>query len=196
LKPILVFFSKGDKDKGIEQLRRVALNAFYTRTEAQYFLMRILSEEKMQKEQAIQVAEYLHQSFPDNPYFHRYYTRLLYYQGHFQLVKEESLEIIAKIDSGKIGYEEISGRYASFFLGEVMKAYRQDEEARHYYERAVAFAEAIDAEDSGYYHYSMLSLAEFALEDGREKEAKRLVKKIRKSAKRSSHVHQRARDLI
>ena len=45
LKPIVSFFPKGDKIIGIEQLDNAAKNSFYTRTEAQYFLMRIFSEE-------------------------------------------------------------------------------------------------------------------------------------------------------
>ena len=42
LRPFLIMFDKGDKDLGLEQLREVAHNAFYTRTEAQYWLMSIL----------------------------------------------------------------------------------------------------------------------------------------------------------
>ncbi len=41
LKPIMMMFPDGDKKLGIEQLKTVARNAFYTRTEAQYYLMRI-----------------------------------------------------------------------------------------------------------------------------------------------------------
>ena len=42
LRPFLIMFDKGDKELGLEQLREVAHNAFYTRTEAQYWLMNIL----------------------------------------------------------------------------------------------------------------------------------------------------------
>lgn len=196
LKPFLVFFRSGDKDKGIAQLREVALNAFYTRTEAQYFLMRILNEEKKEKAQALQVAEYLHQTFPDNPYFHRYYTRLLYQARRFKEVEKEALQIIAKIDNAQTGYEAISGRYAAFFLGQVYEASRRIEESKHYYQRAVEFGEAIGAVESGYYLYSLLSLAEYKVDDGDIKGAKELVKKIKKNAKRSERVHKEARDLI
>ena len=41
LRPVLMFFPDGNKELGIKQLKTVANNAFYTRTEAQYFLMRI-----------------------------------------------------------------------------------------------------------------------------------------------------------
>jgi hypothetical protein len=46
LRPFLILFDKGDKERGLEQLREVAHNAFYTRTEAQYWLMRILFTEE------------------------------------------------------------------------------------------------------------------------------------------------------
>lgn len=59
LKPILVFFKRGDKDLGIKQLQEVANNAFYTRTEAQSFLMRILAIEEQELIKALQVSKYL-----------------------------------------------------------------------------------------------------------------------------------------
>ncbi|MEM9389761.1 MAG: tol-pal system protein YbgF, partial [Bacteroidota bacterium] len=83
LKPIMLFFPKGDKKLGIEQLKKVSYNAFYTRTEAQVFLMRILNSYENDRQRALQIGEYLHQTYPDNPYFHRYYARLLYSSGKF-----------------------------------------------------------------------------------------------------------------
>ena len=38
LRPLMAFFPRGDKDLGIAQLKDVANNAFYSRTEAQYYL--------------------------------------------------------------------------------------------------------------------------------------------------------------
>ncbi|MDE0471997.1 MAG: hypothetical protein OXH57_08655, partial [Ekhidna sp.] len=46
LRPAILFFPKGDKKLGIEQLLEVTRNAFYSRTEAQFYLMRILSSEE------------------------------------------------------------------------------------------------------------------------------------------------------
>ena len=45
LKPVLIFFQKGNKKLGIQQLEKVANNAFYTRVEARYFLLQIYSLE-------------------------------------------------------------------------------------------------------------------------------------------------------
>jgi hypothetical protein len=196
LKPIMAFFPKGDKNLGLEQLRHVARNAFYTRTEAQYFLMRILALEEDDLAGAMQVSEYLNQTFPDNAYFHRYYARMLYSTGQHNKTEQVSKEILSRIDSGQIGYEEICGRYASFYLGQINEQRRNFDRAKHYYQRTVEFAEQIEATDAGYYHYAMLSLGQIAAYEGDEKLAKEYLKKVKKDAKRRDPVHKRARSMM
>ncbi|RZK98599.1 MAG: tol-pal system protein YbgF, partial [Hymenobacter sp.] len=46
LKPVLLFFPKGDKQLGLKQLRTVADNAFYTGVEAKVFLMKLLHNDE------------------------------------------------------------------------------------------------------------------------------------------------------
>ncbi|QSE98437.1 tetratricopeptide repeat protein [Fulvivirga lutea] len=194
LKPLLVFFPKGDKKLGIEQLREVSYNAFYTRTEAQVFLMRILGGYEGMPRKALQISEYLHQTYPDNPYFHRYYARLLYSSGNYAAARPVSEDIIAKIDSGMVGYEATSGRYAAFFLGQIYDHKKDNEKAKYYYKRAVEFSKSIGATDTGYYHYALLSLGKIYKEEGDEKTAKMYLKQVKDDAKRKSSVHKKARE--
>ncbi len=196
LRPVLMFFPNGDKELGIKQLKTVANNAFYTRTEAQYFLMRILTEEREDPREAFRISEYLYQTFPDNSYFHRYYARQLYSRGRHREAEAQALTIIDRIDSGMIGYEATSGRYAGFFLGEIYKMRGELDDAKTYYQRAINFARAVDADESGYYHYSLLNLGEIAEKQGEEKKARDYYKLVKKEAKRSSRVHERARENI
>lgn len=196
LKPILMFFPKGDKELGIKQLREVSYNAFYTRTEAQVFLMRIWSSYEGERAKALQLSEYLHQTYPDNPYFHRYYARLLYASGKYVSAKPVAEEIMAKIDSGAIGYEETSGRYAAFFLGQIHEARMQYDSAKYYYKRAVDFGEEIEATETGYYLFSLIALGDIALKEGDEKEAKKYYRLVKKQGKRKSSAHKRARDKL
>lgn len=193
LKPVLLFFPSGDKEKGLKQLKEVANNAFYTRTEAQYFLMRILALESNRPHEALQLAEYLHSSFPDNPYFHRYYARMLYSTGQYNRMEQESKSILAKIDSGMVGYESISGRYASFYLGRMKMNMKQHEEAKQYFIRTVEFAKSDEAYDSGYFLYALLALGDIANEQNDKKLAKSYYKEVKKHAKRSHATHERAR---
>ena len=194
LRPILMFFPNGNKELGIKQLKTVANNAFYTRTEAQYFLMRILTEEQNDPREAFRISEYLHQTFPDNAYFHRYYARQLYTRGRHREAEKESLAIIDRIDANMIGYEATSGRYAGFFLGEIYNMRGQLNQAKEFYERAIDFARQVDATESGYYHYSLLHLGEIAEAQGQKSIARDYYKQVRKEAKRSSRVHEKARE--
>ena len=196
LKPIMAFFPKGDKNLGLEQLRHVARNAFYTRTEAQYFLMRILASEENDLPGAMQVSEYLNKTFPDNSYFHRYYARMLYSTGQFKSAEQVSKDILTRIDSGRIGYEEICGRYASFYLGQINEQKRDLDLAKYYYQRTLEFAEEIGATDSGYYLYALLSLGQIAAHEGNEELAREYFKKVKKDAKRKESVHKRARSML
>ncbi|MEM6361020.1 MAG: tol-pal system protein YbgF [Bacteroidota bacterium] len=196
LKPIMLFFPKGDKKLGIEQLKKVSYNAFYTRTEAQVFLMRILNSYENDRQRALQIGEYLHQTYPDNPYFHRYYARLLYSSGKFSKAMPVAKTILAQIDGGKLGYEDTSGRYASFFLGQINQTRKNYDEAKLYYNRAVEFSERSEAFSTGYYHYSLLELGELALKEGDKKVAKDFFKKVKKHADRGDRVHKEAREKL
>ena len=197
LKPILLFFKKGDKDLGLQQLREVANNAFYTRVEAQYFLMRILStEDPPNLAAALQLAEYLHQIFPNNSYFHRYYARMLYSSGKFVSAEKVSKEILRNIDSAKMGYGIEDGRYASFFVGEVNFRRRSLNEAKTNYLRAVSYGEEADNLKSGYTLYSLLNLGRIAEMQKDYKGAKTYYKRVRKYGKKKHPADKRAKKYL
>ena len=196
LKPILIFFKRGDKDLGIEQLQEVANNAFYTRTEAQSFLMRILAIEEQDLIRALQLSQYLSQTFPDNSYFHRFYARLLYTTGKHWLAEQESLNIIHKIDSAKVGYGPVTGRYASFFLGQIYVNKGRYEDAQTYYHRAVRFAEQSQDLESGYYLFSLIGLGDIAQQTGDTRAARAYYKRVKKESKRSHPAYKRAKNRL
>ncbi|MBA4057360.1 MAG: tol-pal system protein YbgF [Marivirga sp.] len=193
LKPVLWFFRKGDKALGLKQLKEVSYNAFYTRTEAMVWLMRILNSYENDQPRAFQLSEYLHQTYPDNPYFHRYYARMLYYQGKFTEAEPVCKRILTLIDSSQVGYEATSGRYAAFFLGQIYEARKKWDEAKQYYQLGMKYSEQIDATESGYYLYSMIALGEIAEKQGNKSEAKRWFKDVKKKAGRKDEAYKDAR---
>ncbi len=193
LKLVLWAFPKGDKQLGLQQLREVSFNAFYTRTEAMVWLMRIWNSYENKNDQALQLSEYLHTTYPDNAYFHRYYARMLYARGMFPELEVQSKEILARIDSGQIGYEATSGRYAAFFLGQLGDMRKQPLEAKKYYQLAVRYAEERGATDSGYYLYSLISLGEIAAKEGNKAEATKYFKEVKKRADRKDEAFKDAK---
>ena len=196
LKPLMWFLPEGDKELGMKQLKEVSTNAFYTRTEAQYFLMRILSSEKQDRNRALQVAEYLHTTFPDNSYFHRFYARLLYSTGNYNKAVEECKVILDRLDSMQVGYEFQSGRYASFFLGHINELRGNYDEALKYYELCIGYSEYLKLQKKGYYRFSLLHTANIYYRKGDKVNAKKYYKLAKKYSKRSSGSYQHARDML
>jgi tetratricopeptide (TPR) repeat protein len=193
LKPILWFFPKGDKALGLKQLKEVSYNAFYTRIEAMVWLMRILNSYENDQFQALQISKYLMESYPDNPYFHRYYARMLYSIGRHAEAEAVSRNIIARIDSGMVGYEATSGRYAAFFLGQIYEARKNLDEAKKNYELCVKYAEQLGATESGYYLYSLIALGEISEKQGNKKQARKYFELVKDKADRKDEAFKDAR---
>ncbi|WP_109832351.1 tetratricopeptide repeat protein [Reichenbachiella versicolor] len=191
LKPMMVFFRDGDKELGRKQLQNVANNAFYTRTEAQYWLMKIENGEG-NTQKAMFLSDYLHKTFPNNAYFHRYYVRMLYQKGQFYKLKPECLRMMNRIDSGYVGYEPNSGRYASYFLGQIYAYQKNDLKAKEYYLRSVEFGEELEAQEKGYHLMSLYELGRIEMKDKNYDNAKAYFKKVKKYASRKSTHYKRA----
>jgi hypothetical protein len=193
LKPIFWVFRHGDKQLGLKQLKEVSYNAFYTRTEAMVWLMRILAGYENDLQRAFQISEYLHQTYPDNPYFHRYYARMLYSLSIQPKMEEQSKQILQRIDSGRFGYEAVSGRYAAFFLGQLYDSQRKLEDAKKYYLLSVKYSEEVGATDSGYYLYSLISLGEIYQKQKDKVTAKKYFNIVRKKAGRKEEAYKDAK---
>ena len=195
LRPILIFFPKGDKALGIQQMEEVSKNAFYTRIEAIYFLMRIKAFELNETFDVLRLAERVFTQYPNNPYFHRFYARMLYTVGQYQSAADVSIEILKRLENGQAGYEEVSGRYASFFLGHISRKQGDWEIAKPYFEKVIKYTEDISGEESGYYLFSQMYLAEEEAKSADYKSALDRIEIIRDNTRRRDDLNKKARAL-
>ncbi len=162
LKPILWLFPKGNKQAGIQQLEKVGNNAFYTRTEARYFLLQIYGYEN-QYAKSYDLAKYSWETYPDNPYFERYYLRSAFVRGNTAEAEKIANSILAKIDKGMTGYEAVSGRNAAYALAYYYNNYYHDvPKAKQYYQKTIDFATQTKAFTSGYYLASLVGMGRIA----------------------------------
>lgn len=196
LKPVMALFPKGNKQLGLQQLETVATNAFYTRVEAQYFLFRLYASEEKRPYEALQISEYLHSKFPNNPYFHRSYARHLYTVGRLTESVKQSTEILNRIDQKQYGYESNSGRYAAFYVAEYYNRIGQKSEAKKYYLKTVAYGEESESQESGYYLHSLIQLGKMETEAKNKAQSKKYFDQVKKYAKRKHPAHKEARDFI
>jgi tetratricopeptide (TPR) repeat protein len=195
LKSILWLFPKGNKELGLQQLREVSNNAFYTRTEAQYFLMRIYTDEN-QPAKAYQLSKYLYETFPDNAYFHRYFARMAYAQGRIDEAEEASASILDKLSRNMPGYEATSGRYASYFLAYIHFYNNNLEQAKSFYKKAVVYSEQTNAYESGYYLASLTALGRIYDKERNYVEAEKYYNVVLSRAEKKSDAYKEAKDYM
>uniref|UniRef100_UPI004048BABE tetratricopeptide repeat protein n=1 Tax=Algoriphagus sp. TaxID=1872435 RepID=UPI004048BABE len=196
LKPVVALFPKGNKKLGLQQLESVASNAFYTRVEAQYFLFRLYGSEEKRPLDALRIVTYLHEKFPNNPYFHRSLARYLYTTGKWTEAMRESFVILDRIEKRQVGYEANSGRYAAFFLGEYFYRVGNLPEAKNYFSKTLSFGEESESQESGYYLYALISLGKIATKEKNKSQARDYFNAVKKYAKRKHPAHQEAREYI
>lgn len=193
LKSILLFFPKGNKKLGQQQLEEVANYAFYTRVEARYFLLQIYSMEK-QHDKAYDMAKYMWQTFPDNPYFERYYCRTAFVTGRINEAQMAAVNILDRINKGMVGYEGVSGRTAAYILAYYHQNYFRDfVKAKDYYKQAMAFSEATNDTKAGYYLSSMLGLGKLAQMEKNSEDAQRYFKMVMDRAEKKSSYYKDAK---
>jgi len=168
-------------------LREVAHNAFYTRTEAQYYLIRILANEENRYAEAFPLVEYLRESYPDNSYFHRFFMSLLYRMGRYSPLERESELALARIDSGMVGYEGVTGRYATFYLGKINLFKGNIDECKYYYARAVEFAKQTNDRSAWYSVLSSYELGRIYSTEDKTLAIKYLDETIENSAGKKKH---------
>ena len=195
LKPIIKLFPEGNKNKGVEQLNIASNNSFYTRTEAQYFLMRIYSGEgKLSK--ALQLSEYLKDTYPQNSIFHKYFTQLLYRNSRLNECLKESNNIIINYDKRKFGYNEDEARIAHFFLGEIYHSNLNFDKAIFNYKKSIEFSEKIGKQKMGYSIFSNFSLGRISFNRNEYKQAKIYFKRVLKLTKRKDDLNKRSRNFL
>jgi tetratricopeptide (TPR) repeat protein len=121
---------------------------------------------------------------------------MLYATGNYPELEKQSRQILARIDSGRLGYEAVSGRYASFFLGQFYDFKRNWTEAKKFYEQSVTYSEQVHATSSGYYLYALIALGEIAQRQGDKKEAIRYFTKVKKIAGKKNEAYKDAKQRL
>ena len=192
LRPIVNFFPKGDKKKGIEELTNASGNSFYTRTEAQFFLMRIyLGERNLIN--ALQLSKYLNETYPDNSIFHKYYTQILYQNGKLKQSYMSANNILKKFNLNSFGYNHDEARISHFFIGEYYHSKLNFEKAIYNYLKAIEYANLLGKEKMGYSYYSYYYLGKIFFDRGEFKKSKIYYKKVIQLTRRKDDLNSKAR---
>jgi hypothetical protein len=197
LRPILFFFPKGNINRGLAELRNVGNNAFYTKTEANYFLVTILySDREKQNAQALIIAKQLATEFPDNARFQTEYAKLCFDQGSWTECEKTCKAILYKYNAGAVGYTPYLCRSITYIMAYIEDfKYKNHKLAQDYYKRCIVFAETVDML-SGYYVFANGRLGKMASLENDVVAARRYYSVVVDKGDRKSAIFSEAKDYL
>jgi tetratricopeptide (TPR) repeat protein len=117
IKPLMIFFPKGDKTTGITQLIEASKKAKYASTEATYFLLTLYYQFEDDFYEARDYAEKLVNKYPDNPIFQRYHGRTYVKLGDYENAANIFRDVYKKSQDGFAGYGLNARREALYYMG-------------------------------------------------------------------------------
>jgi len=160
IKPLMLFFPSGDKQKGIEQLTNTAMNGKYAKYEARYFLMTLFYNYENNTTKAQEFAELLTTEFPDNPSFERWSGRIAVKKGDYKKASEIFRSILAKSEINLTGYNNSRvKREGVYYIAANFRNIAQPDSALAYFQECEKISRVVDVEEeSGFLINSVMYL--------------------------------------
>lgn len=135
VKPFMIFFPKGNRTKGLKELRTASEKARYANIEATYVLLVALETIERSYGDALLLALKLYSEFPNNVLFHKYVGRSYAAAGNWDEMHRVYLEILDRVNGHRLGYDSIATREADYYLGLYeMQAGKNDRALEYFYE--------------------------------------------------------------
>ncbi len=181
IKPLMIFFPDGDKEKGIQQLKNTAFNGKFAKYEARYFLMTLYYRYENNSIIADDYAKLLQEDFPDNPVFEKWRGRIAVRRGDYFLADSVFRNVLLKADKNYVGYNKPNTlREAAYYVGNNFKNNGVLDSAKVFFERCIVESQKIDeeGEESGFQVNAYLYLAQMAETLNKKEEAIRLYEKL------------------
>ncbi len=112
LKPILIIYPEGNKERGITRLERVMRNGRFGRVEAAFALAKIFLQYEKNPARALGFVTWLRTEFPDNPLFHTFEGQAYEQLNFWPEARRIYQEVLERHHAGKRGYNQIIGNQA------------------------------------------------------------------------------------
>ncbi len=180
LKPLMIFFPKGNKELGLQQLLDCSQNAKYSKTEAKYVLCHVnLIYEKNYAESEKYALE-LVKMYPQNPVFEKYLGRSYVGESKFNESALTWQDVMAKNDSGKIGFNtKYTRQEAAYYLAVSYLNTGKDDDAKKLYDETINLCNELDKDkETAYKVFSTLGLGMINDRKGNRNDALRFYDKV------------------
>jgi len=180
IKPLMIFFPSGDKEKGINQLHNTAMNGKFAKYEARYFLMTLYFNYEDNPYKAAEYASMLTADFPDNPVFQRWAGRIEARRGDYSAASRVFKNILLKAGNGYRGFgQDKVKREAHYYIAYNYRNIGQLDSAEYFFNQCARISKKIDKEnESGFLINSYLYLGMINDMLGKRKEAVKYYKEL------------------
>ncbi len=189
VKPFMVFFPKGDKEKGLKELENVALNGRYTRIESRNFLMKLNFQFEENMNESRKWSRILLADYPNNPFFQKYYGLTFVKDNNYPEAAKTFKDVYNKAKRGMPGYNKKFEREASYYIGMDYKIREKTDSAAIYFERSEKLSRELDKQnESGFLINSVFYLGMLYDQMGmRDKAVKYYNETLRLKDRNDSH---------
>jgi tetratricopeptide (TPR) repeat protein len=146
IKPLMIIFPKGDKLKGLAQIKDISINSRYAKTEAKFILAYLYSIYEKNYAESQFYAQDLVVSFPSNPFFRQLLCRSFIGLSNWPAAIDGWQKVLALCDSNSFGFNEKVRREAHYYLGVSYLGLRNLAEAENNLLKAEELSRKIDKE--------------------------------------------------
>ncbi|MDQ3021533.1 MAG: hypothetical protein M3R36_13330 [Bacteroidota bacterium] len=152
VKPLMLIFPKGDKIKGISQIKETSQNSRYAKNEAKYVLAYLNLIYEKNFTDAEMYSKMLTEEFPENPVFEKYLYNSYIGQGKWNEAIDGWKKVITKIDSNQFGYNYRNlQREANYYIALSLTKLNRILEAEPYIQKAEEITKEMDKENEAAY---------------------------------------------
>lgn len=141
VRPFTIFMPKGDKERGLENLKRTMEEGHFIRTEAAYFLLQIYYSYEKSYRKSLEYVQWLRNEHPKNSFFHTFEGRVFFRWGRWGDALPIFESVIEKYDAGEPGYSNSIAEQALYYAARTHMVYDRYDVAQAYLLRLDAMTE-------------------------------------------------------
>lgn len=138
VKPVMIFFPNGDKERGIRKLQRTADHGTFISSEAAYFLVQIYYLFERDFEKSKHYVTRLRERHPKNSFFHTLEGRVYAKWGEWDRVQSIFTVVLDRYKDRQTGYNAAMAEQALYYLARSHMSFGE-------YDRALAYLENLKA---------------------------------------------------
>ena len=123
LKPLMVFFPDGNRERGIRTLERTVRAGRFIRTEAAYFLLQIYYMFENDFDRSLHYVTWLRERHPGNAFFHVFEGRVYARWGQWRTARSIFEAVVGGFEAGREGYDAALAAHALYYVARSHMAY-------------------------------------------------------------------------